>query len=281
MSADETEVKARSMGWRPKDEFKEDPDHGRVWVDAETFVKRGEEVLPFVRADNRRLKDEVATLQRENAETRNLLKASSEAIEELKKFNTDIARDNAKTRKKELLEAIATAKKDGNVEQEVQLTDQLSEHNAALRESEKPAKVNGAAAGPVPFVPPPEMKVWMTENPWFGTDKRRTALANGIADELRSDPANAGLLGRAFFDRVTEEVEKVFGGNQRRTNASKVEESRGGSGGSSAGKSFADLPPDAKEACKRQGQRLIGPGRAFKTADEWQAHYVKSYFEET
>src|SRR5256885_800185 len=88
------------------------------------------------------------------------------------------------------------------------------------------------------------MAAWMAENPWFGTDKRRTALANGIADELRSDPANAGLTGKPFFDRITEEVERVFGGNQRRNGASKVEESRGsgtGGGGASAGKTYAAL----------------------------------------
>src|SRR5687768_16654653 len=46
------EDKARRMGWRPRAEYGGDPTR---WVDAETFVRRGDEILPFVQANNRKL----------------------------------------------------------------------------------------------------------------------------------------------------------------------------------------------------------------------------------
>ena len=278
MATEEVEVKDKELGWAPKDQFRGDPEK---WVDADTFLKRGEEILPLVKAQNRKLQGELSTLQRENAEIKNLLKASSESIEELKNFNSTIAKERAAATKEDLITRIAQAKKDGDVEVETRLQAQLNEHSAAVKEAEKPPEKKSA---PAEWKPPPEMQQWMSENPWFGTDKRRTALANGIADELRSDPANADLKGRAFFDRVTEEVEKVFGGNQRRNGAAKVEGDRGSSGGGGGGntgeKTYADLPADAKAACEKQGQRLVGEGRAFKTTEEWRKHYVKKYFEE-
>lgn len=277
MSTEEVEVKARELGWAPKEEFRGNPEK---WVDAETFVKRGEEILPLVKAQNRKLQNEVTSLQRENAEIKGLLRASSESIEELKNFNTTVAKERAQATKEDLLARITEAKKAGDVETETRLQDQLTQHNEAIRAAEKPP-AEKKPDSKVEWKPPPEMAAWMSENPWFGTDKRRTALANGIADELRSDPANAGLKGKEFFDRITEEVEKVFGGNQRRNGAPKVEESRGsgqGGGGGSGGKTYADLPADAKAACERQGTRLVGKGRAFTTQEEWRRHYVSKYF---
>src|SRR2546421_12509972 len=96
MSAEETEVKAKELGWAPKEEFRGNPEK---WVDAETFLKRGEEILPLVKAQNRKLQNEVTALQRENAETKGLLRASMESIEELKNFNSTVALERAKAKK--------------------------------------------------------------------------------------------------------------------------------------------------------------------------------------
>ena len=54
MSDPTLEDRAAQMGWVPVDKFRGDPAH---WVDAETFVKKGEEVMPILRANNRRLEE--------------------------------------------------------------------------------------------------------------------------------------------------------------------------------------------------------------------------------
>ncbi|MDX2059930.1 MAG: hypothetical protein SFV24_19125 [Gemmatimonadales bacterium] len=285
----EVEIKARDLGWLPKEEFRGDPDR---WIDAETFVKRGEELMPLLKANNRKLLDEVQSLKAVNAKTENLLRAAQESIEELKNFNTAIARERAKDKKKELVTALAEARREGDVESEIHIQEQLQEQTAALREAEKPAakKADEKPAQPEQqqtqeFTP--TFKKWMGENPWFMSDKRKTALAMGIAEELRADPATRDLPEAAFLDRVSEEVSKTLG-NPMRQSPSKVEgEARGsgeGGGGASGGggrkKSYADLPADVKAVCDRQAARLVGEGRAFKKIEDWRSHYAREYFEE-
>jgi hypothetical protein len=266
------EEQAASMGWAPKEEFRGDPEK---WIDAETYVKRGEELMPILRANNKRQAAELEALRTEVKATKDLLAASAESIEALKEFNSNVTRKEAEVKGKELKEALVEAKREGDVEKEVELTDQLNEHRAALKEAER-TKTPEVKATPKVDDPTqnPEWQAWQADNTWFGKDRKRTALALGIADELKADPETSKLAGRALLDRVSEEVDKFFGGGAPRHD--KVEGgSRGSSGGN--GKGYADLPADAKEACERQAQRLVGEGRAFKTTADWRNHYAKQY----
>jgi len=284
--AEQTVVeKAKQMGWAPQAEFRGDP---TKWIDADEYVRRGEQLMPILRANNERLMEEVGKLRSENAQTQQLLKASGEAIEELKKFNTKTTKKALADQKETLVEGIKAARREGDVDSELVLQDQLTEVSTALRQADTTPKVSDTAAGPAGGAPPPVMdspgwKAFVAENPWFGKDKRRTALAVAIGEELRGDPANSGLTGKPFFDKVADEVEKQFnpGASQRRQ-PSKVEGGGGGGGdggGSSAGRSFADLPAEAQAACKRQSSRLVGPGRAYKDLSAWQTAYATKYFE--
>jgi hypothetical protein len=56
------EAEARSHGWSPKDDFKGDPSR---WVDAETFVKRADEVMPLLKSQNKHLKGELDQLKKQ------------------------------------------------------------------------------------------------------------------------------------------------------------------------------------------------------------------------
>jgi hypothetical protein len=56
------ESEARQQGWMPQEEFKGDPDR---WTDAETFVRRADEVLPILKKRDRILKQENETLKRD------------------------------------------------------------------------------------------------------------------------------------------------------------------------------------------------------------------------
>lgn len=285
MSAEESEVRAREMGWLPQEEFKGDPDR---WVDAETFVKRGEEMLPLIKANARRLETELEKTRGELKKVTTLLQASAESIEELKNFNSKIARERAEINRRELVSAIALARKDNDIEKEAELQEQLTEQTKALREAEKTSDTEGKpAAKPAAAAPQPELtpvfKEWMGENTWFGTDKRKTSLAMGIAEEIRSTPDGAKLPEAEFLKKVTEEVEATLGGNAvRRAAPAKVEGDVGGTrpAGGAKGKSYADLPAEARAACDRQGNRLVGEGRAFKDVNAWRKHYAEKYFSE-
>src|SRR5271154_5862973 len=131
--AEQTVVdKAKQMGWAPQEEFRGDPSK---WIDADEYVRRGEQLMPILRANNERLMEEVGKLRSENAQTQQLLKASGEAIEELKKFNTKTTKKALADQKETLVEGIKAARREGDVDSELVLQDQLTEVSTALRQA--------------------------------------------------------------------------------------------------------------------------------------------------
>ena len=53
-----------------------------------------------------------------------------------------------------------------------------------------------------------EFARWVSENPWFGSDKIKTQFAMQYAKQLRHEQPN--LLGRMFFDDVAAKVRGKF-----------------------------------------------------------------------
>ncbi|MDE2106523.1 MAG: hypothetical protein KGL39_55425, partial [Patescibacteria group bacterium] len=89
MSDQTVEERAGAMGWVPQEKFRGDPEK---WVDAETFVQRGEQVMPILKHNNEKLQAEIASLKGELGKVTSLFQASQEAVEELKKFNSEATR---------------------------------------------------------------------------------------------------------------------------------------------------------------------------------------------
>jgi hypothetical protein len=291
------------MGWSPKEQWRGDPNR---WIDAPDFVKRGEEVLPILQGHSRKSDAKIQQLEAQLQRTTTLLTAAQESINVLTNLNTKASRDAAKDKRKELLRAQAQARRDENHDLEVELGEQIADQTAAIQQAE--AEVDGAgedgkasttkgkkkapAASADPSTNPvndPIFQAWNAENTWFGTDNRKTALAVEIGREIRNSPEGAALQGRIFFDKVTEEVNKMFT-QHRQAAGSKVESggaggnggngsSNGGSGGAGgSGKSYSELPADAKAACERQSAWVVGEGRAFKDINAWRKHYTQTYF---
>lgn len=265
------EAEARTLGWVPKEEFRGDESR---WVDAETFLERGHTVMPILKASNKRLEGEVERLRGETERLQGLFQASQEAITELQTVHTEHTKAAVARARKDLLSELKAAREDGNVELEVKLTDELAD----LRDQEKAAdakpKPAATPAQPVDAVHP-DFKAWVSDNPWFGSDQRKTMRAMGIAQELRSDPENDGLLGRVFYDKVLAVMEERAGGPTH----SKVGGTRPSAGAATGSKDYANLPPDAKDACDRQGKKLVGEGRAFKDVTAWRKYYTDMYYE--
>ena len=97
----------------------------------------------------------------------------------------------------------------------------------------------------------PGFKPFSAANPWYGDNIEMTAYAESI-----SAVVGRNHQGSAFYDKIAEEVRAKFPDNFRnaaRKSPSRVE----GSGasttrrGSGNGKTYADLPPEAKAACDR------------------------------
>lgn len=276
----DTETKARGLGWVPKEEFRGAEDR---WVDAETFVKRGEEIMPLLRANNGRLQGEVDGLRSELSETRAALKESADAIAALKEHQTEATLNAVKETKSRLRGALRAAREaqdwDAVDELEEQM-DSVKETQAAIERKPAAPPPPAAATPPAPPKEDPTFAAWKKENPWFGSDKRRTAMMFAISQELREDPDNKDLKGMPFYEKASELADEALG---RKAPATKVETSTGNGTpetprGGAAKKGYASLPKDAKDACEHQAARLVGPNRAFKKLEDWQKHYAEQYW---
>lgn len=276
-TAPDTETRARSMGWTDKDSFRGDPEK---WVDAETFVKRGEEFMPILRSNNKVLE---RRLQEQAAEMRKLqeqIAAGQESIQALTDFHAEATARAVAKAKTDLLAELKVAKRDGDVDREVEIGEALDE----VRQQEadiKAAKATKAAKPPAPAPGQPQADPafagWMSDNPWFGVDTRKTNRAMGIAQELRGDEAYDTLQGREFYDKVVEVMEQRAG--TRAPAPSKVNGGgRPSTTSGSSGTGYDSLPAEAKAVCDRQASKLVGEGRAFKDQAAWRAHYAKIYF---
>jgi len=281
MSTDELEARASTMGWLPKEKFLERGGAEDRWTDAESYIKRGEEILPLLQANNKQLSDRAVKADATIAELQRQLSETRDVVESLKAFNSKFNQDQVKDKKQELLSQLADAKREGDIDREVMLTDQLSEVNASLKEAAKaPTEKPAPQTQPTGPQLTPAAKEWISNNPWFGTDKRKTGLAHGISAEFQD---KGGVLGtQAHFDYVDAEMAKAADVNaERRDRGGKTEgvtlSGSSSGGGTPRDKSFADLPAEAQKACHDAADRLVGPKLKYKTLADWQKRYVEIY----
>lgn len=264
-------TEARALGWLPKDAYKGRPED---WRDARAFLDHGRQVLPIVNARNRKLAEELAQTQaREaalSAEMRRL-KAAVEAIE-------DTQHEDALEEHEQLEQSLKAQLADASREGE---HDKVAELTARLAKLEPPAGKPKPKEPELPAIEPAVID-WFKEHPEYAQDKRRLRLGNTITVELRQ--AGDQRTGRAFLDAVDAEVTAILGPAQNSEHTSKVSGGNGGNGrtggggGNGAGKTYADLPKDAKDACESYVKRLVGDGKKYKTADDWRKTYARKYF---
>ena len=246
------DAEARLMGWVPKEEFRGPEEH---WVDADTFVERGRQILPIVKKNNKELTQKLLALEAKDRER-------DAAISEWKTFMKETQeRERAVFTRQiaELREQKKQAISDGDGEAVLAIDDQID----AIREKQKEAKEAPVPAAPKG--PDPAFKSFMEENPWYGQDEDKTAYAEGIGAIVKRDHPH--LTGKDFLDMVAARVESKF--PSRAKPAASVE-----GGGSPApsrkGKhSYNDLPDVAKKAHdKFVKQKLM-------TSEEYLANYFE------
>lgn len=250
----EHEVEARKFGWVPKEEFKGNEDD---WRGADEFLRRGREINGYLRKDLDKLNRKLSERDGELLEIKGVLK-------EFQKFHAETEERAYKRAIKEINEQRKEAIKSGDGDLVVELEEQLEElkeHKPVPKEQKQETQ---------PFTPPPEFLEWVDENKWYNTDRALQGAAVAISEELRAQYPTK--FGKEFLDLVSDEVKKNFPEKFKTSRQSHVPAVEGGNNnrGTSKGKTFADLPPEAKAACLRfEKQNLV------KRED-----YVKQYFEE-
>jgi len=293
------EDRAREMGWLPKEEYRGQAE----WIDAEAYLKRGESMMPFLRANNRKLDEQNRALQARLEEQGRLLKANEAALNELREVNNERTREAAEQSVDDLIQGIKEARTANDVDKEIELQGRLDDTRAKLREAErtktKPNADGTVTTRPDSGVAPPgatgedftqrqEWKDFSAANPDIVNDPIAIATANAIMIQMiAKGEITSAMTPQTRWQKVADATKKRLGivDNARRQEPSKVEGSRpsgeGSSERSTSGKSFSDLPQAAKDACGRQEKdsRLVGAGKKYKDVAAYRAYYVGKYFE--
>ena len=240
---EETLNEAKRQGWVPQEEYTGPADK---WVDAETFVKKGKEINALLRKDNDFLK-------RELAELKTTVQEFSKYHAETEKRAYDKAMTDLRQQKKEAISQ-------GDGDRVLEIDDAIDE----LKQAKPTPKV-------VAPQPDPSFVEWTEDNRWYNSDPQLKMEADMIGEVIKRQ--NPMLVGMEFLNEVTTRVKRMYPekfNNVNRSKPSPVEAPSSAGMGKKGGKSFNDLPQEAKAACQK----------FEKTGLLTREQYVKEYFGE-
>lgn len=298
---EEVERVARANGWKPKEQFKGNPDD---WADAATFVARGLENPAILAKQNKILTDRFDHLQRVHADTtRDFQTKLDEAVGTVTQMTTMMR--TSEQRAFDRARAALKAEQTKAVETGDTATFQRLDHDLDELDKTKPvdpppkqATTTTTQTRPAPVAP--EVQDFFDANPWYGyagnanPDIEMTAFADGMHATIRNRP---GISAKEALDYVADQVRKAFpakfgiqartGGNgrqpvtedddERNDDSPVVLPSSGGTPRPRPGRfTFDAMPKDSKDAFGRYVKMLAGKGDPL-TKDEWATSYWEQY----
>lgn len=241
------DAEAKAQGWVPEADYK----GKRPWVDAETFVKTGEELAPLIQAGNRHLTRDLKAAEAKIKE----LTSTMEAF----KTHSDKAEQRAYERAKKELEAqLDAAAEDGDAAAVRKVTKEIVDLE---KDVAKPAKAAESSENP-------EMAAWIAENPWFESDRVMRAAAIEISTELGEQNVPISRQWAIITKRIEADFPGKFN-NARRQDPPAVEGQ--GAPPRPRSKTYSDLPADAKDICDSFVKTIKGYTRE---------RYVKEFFDQ-
>lgn len=257
------EAEARRQGWRPKEEY---TGHG-TWVDAPEFLERGKQFQSILKRENRELKDEIADLKKRQQE-------AAEVFKEFRTYSEQTRQREYERARRDIIAEREAAVAAGNVEGFNKAQAEIEALDKDHRQPVTPAPDQRADPAPrataEPPKPHPYVEQWVRENPWFNEDPIANAFAQTVSATIRRQ--NPDISVQEELAQTRREVAKRFPehfGNPRREAPGVVSAPHNGATRQiKKGKSYDDLPSDAKAAC----DRFVKQG-LMKQED-----YVKDYF---
>ena len=271
----DVEARARSMGWKPKEEYRGPTG---AWRDAATFVSKGENDLPILRERLRKQEQDLAAIRKGQDDATNVV------LDLTERLRTADERAYKKARERVLAER----------EQAVEAGDKsafaAAERELAEIDETKPKPVTK----PAPAAPAiaPEVLDWVKDNQWFETDGDMAEAARRIHGKLlKSQPhwsvaenlAEVTKRIRAAFpdnfpgDRAPDPdaatTDDAPPPNPRRAQPASVAASTPTAARpnpKSIDALFAALPPDEKAAFERYRKQIDSkPNAKPLTKEEW------------
>lgn len=251
------EAEARVSGWVPEEEFKGDKRPAK-FLSAEEFVRRGEEITPFIKRENQRLKEELEAER----------KATAERFARMEKMQAETLKRQADAHKAEL-DRIKAQKREAAAAGDVKEFDRLE---AAQADLEKKAP---KADAPPPEVPPALLK-FKEANPWYETDSDLTDFALAVSQRLAQDNPAITLEDnlRQTVERVKKAFPHKFEEGKKETTKPAANGHAAVDGGSSFPAAKVKSGPGSKLNAeeKSQAEKDVAAG-LYKSVDEWATVY--------
>lgn len=198
------EQRARAMGWKPLGEYSGNPRH---WSDAESFVRKGEEELPVLRDQNRRMSEKLVRQEQQLETLRNSVEEQRAAVEEA----TRVARGASEAGYARALSDLKAKQREAASQGELEAFDQIGEQIAAMEEQRTKDLAPRPPADPKPKPAgiDPAITAFVEANPWFNNPAKaylkqtmiglhNAVLAEGqiadVADQLVEAKARLGRI---------------------------------------------------------------------------------------
>ena len=245
------EQEAQEQGWKPESDWN-NPD--KQWIDAQTFVEKGERIAGIARSKAERDK-----VQFENRIAK--LEAANKEFGEYK--DGQLARSEA--RNKDLLNELSRQRSQAVTDNDGEAFYKADREYQEVKDSMNapPSSSNGGNQ------PNPLFDAWLINNDWFNTDPVLRTYAQGLDAQI----ANEGYLGPAYYTEMTKQVKAAFPDkfqNKRRSGATGVEP-----GGeletkpASNAHVYDNLPPEAKAACDKFIAGGVTTKESYCATYEW------------
>lgn len=256
------EQEARAAGWVPEAEFKGEKKPA-VFVDAETFVKRGEELIPFIRKENKELKAELAKKEADFAKRLERIEKVNKTTFEAqqRQHEADLARVRSEQRA-----AVAAGDTD-EFDRLEKVKDGLQKSAPKLEEADKPLTPEQEFEA--------KKKAFIDENSWFDEDKDPDLYdwVVGRSQRIGNNHPNKTfeqVMAQTVADAKKQFPEK-FGGKKPASNGqSAVDDGGAFSGFGGKADPLAKLPAEARAQAKKD---MAAFPKTYPNADAW----VKAY----
>lgn len=213
---------ATLQGWTDKENYKGDPEN---WKTAHQFIEDGNKHATILKERNKKLVDQVSELQ----------STMTKLVEDQNKQKEKAVKKALDKLKAEKAEAIS--------ESDGERVTQIDEEIDRLKEESKPTTQQPSN---------PEFDAWLAENKWYDTDEELRGEANMYAKAY----VDAGSFKtmpqvyKAVERRIKREFPERFE-NPNKKEPPSMSEGVHSKTTSKPGRTYNDLPKDAKAACDR------------------------------
>lgn len=244
----DVETRARSQGWRPKEEFN---GSAARWKPADEFLRASETFMPVLQERNRALERRFDRVNSELADVKQVLSDFREFASKGEERAYNRARADLLA-KRDVAVAHADTETFRAVDKEIA---DLDKSAAPAREIRRETPTQTQQKQQMH----PDVEAWVSENRWFNTDQLLNTFAKALdADFEKSRP---GLDVGDRLALVKAEVQKRFPDkfeNPNREAATSVSAPSGGASRKVAKHSYENLPPEAKKQCDKYLKTIKG-----------------------